>query len=186
MLTRSIRIARIVLIGLIPLMFATPQIVVADERPESGAGDLTDGGTGDVGINAFVTPPTGYVAAYFFTGARTNASIIATSVHCSNLLGATTGIIVEFYNYSGIRVGFRSYNLVQYQTQTVSASSTGLTALYVEDFPATLSVDLDQGIVRVLKKGTGRIVCSAQVLDAVNLPPAFVLPLTHFGPTGLH
>ena len=177
------RIAQIVLFAVIASMLAaTPMPAIADEQRESG---LTPG-TGDAGTDAFVVPPTGYVVIYFFPGARTITNTIATSVHCSNLLGATTGVIVEFYDFNGVRVGFSSYNLNQYGSVTTSANSTGSTTLYFDDKPVALTSELDQGLVRVLKKGTGRIVCTAQVLDAINLPPVFVLPLTHFGATGLH
>ena len=187
MLTRSSRIARIALIGFIALALAvdTSLPAVAGDRAETEGG-LTDGGASDVGTSGFVVPPTGFVVIYFFTGARTTATV-ATTVHCTNIGGVTTQVRVEFYDLAGTLRGIgTNASVAQYQTTTISGSTTGSTAFYNEDVFAPLTFPLDQGVLRVLKKGTGKIICIAQVLDALNSPPSFVISLPHFGPTGLH
>jgi hypothetical protein len=185
MLTRDRRIARILLVGLIACMFAvTPMPAIADER---GAEGLSDGGASDVESNAFATPPTGYTVTYFFPGATANlTNTIATSVHCTNITTISTPIRVEFYSFAGGLLGTGIFTIAAHRSATVSGSGSGLTALYFEDVNVALSGPLNQGAVRVLKKGTGKIICTAQVLDAVSSPPAFVVPLPSFGPTGLH
>jgi hypothetical protein len=184
MLTRD-RIARTVLVGLIAFTFAVaPMPAIADER---GAEGLSDGGTGEVESNAFATPPTGYTVTYFFPGATANlANTIATSVHCTNITTISTPIRVEFYSFAGGLLGAGSFTISAHRSATVSGSGSGLTALYFEDVNVSLSGPLNQGVVRVLKKGTGRIICTAQVLDAVSSPPAFIVQLPSYGPTGLH
>ena len=180
------RIARIALIGLMAftLVVGSSLQAAADERPAEG---LTDGDAGDTGTSAFVVPPTGYVVTFFFPGATTVFGSVATSVHCTNISTVTTPTRVEFYNFAGALVGVGNLNLLAYRTATLTAGQPfGSTSLYVDDVNVPLSSPLNQGVVRVLKKGTGRIICTAQVLDAVNVPPAFVTPLPHFGPTGLH
>ena len=179
MLTRSSRIARIALVGFTALALAvvTSLPAIAEDRAE------TEGGFG----SDFVVPPTGFVVIYFFTGARNIGSTVATTVHCTNLGGPVTQVRAEFYDFAGILRGVGTDTTVaQNQTTTISASTSGFTAFYNEDVAVVLSSVIDQGVVRVLKKGTGKIICTAQVLDAVNAPPSFVITLPHFGPTGLH
>jgi hypothetical protein len=185
MLIRSSRIARIALIGLIALALAVDTSLPAiadDDRGDEAEIDSPS----DVGTLAFVTPPTGFAVIYFFTGARTT-STVATTVHCTNIGGPTTQVRVEFYDFAGILRGVGTDSVVaQYQTTTISGNPTGSTAFYNEDVFAPLSGPLDQGVVRVLKKGTGEIICIAQVLDAFNSPPSFVISLPHFLPGGAH
>lgn len=184
MLTRSSRLAPTALIGLIALIFAViPVPAIADERPEGG---LSEGDAGDVGTSAYVAPPTGYVVTYFFTGATTLGNTVATSVHCSNISATLTPVRVEFYDFSGALRGVGNLNMGGYRTGTFSASSTGSTNFYFDDVNVVLPAALNQGVVRVLKKGTGKIICTAQVLDAIGGTPSFVITLPHFGPTGLH
>ena len=187
MLTRESRIARIVLVGLIALMLtvSTSLQAIADDRAEGGG--LSDGDVSDVATNTFVVPPTGYVVTYFFPGARTNSEgTVATSVLCSNISATITPLRVEFYDFLGVLKGVGNFSMAGYRTATITGSSTGATAFYFEDVSVALSNVLNQGVVRVLKKGTGRIICTATVLDAANFPPSFVITLPHFGPTGLH
>jgi hypothetical protein len=185
MLTRSSRIERAALIGLIAFMFAvTPVPAIADDRVEGGG--LSDGDAGDAGTSAYVVPPTGYVVTYFFTGATTSANTVATSVHCSNITVTVTPVRVEFYDFAGALKGVGSLSMGGYRTATFSASSVGSTAFYFDDVNVPLTLPLNQGVVRVLKKGTGKIICTAQVLDAIGSTPSFVITLPHFGPTGLH
>jgi hypothetical protein len=182
---RDSRIARIVVVGLVAFMFAvTPMPAIADER---GAEGLSDGGASEVESNAFAIPPTGYTVAYFFPGATANvANTIATSVHCTNITTTSTPIRVEFYSFAGGLLGTGIFTISAHRSATVSGSGSGLTALYFEDVNVPLVGSLNQGVVRVLKKGTGKIICTAQVLDAVSSPPAFVVQLPSYGPTGLH
>ena len=164
---------------LIALMVAVvPMQIAAQDR---FASDLSEG-QDEVGTSAFLAPPTGYTVIYHWIGVRSSAAI-ATAVHCTNLLGASTPFIVEFYDWDGVRKGFASTILSQHRTMTIATRDT---AFFDEDFLVAPSNDLNQGVVRVLKKGTGRVVCMTQVLDALANPPTFVTTLPHFGPTGLH
>jgi hypothetical protein len=183
-LIRSRRIARIALIGFAALALAvdTPLPAIAGDRGDEAEIDSSS----DFATEAFVAPPTGFVVIYLFTGARTTATV-ATTVHCTNIGGPTTQVRVEFYDFAGVLRGVGTDTVVaQYQTTTISGSPTGSTAFYNEDVFAPLSATLDQGVVRVLKKGSGKIVCIAQVLDAANSPPSFVISLPHFLPSGAH
>ena len=185
MLTRESRIARIVLVGLIALMLtvSTSLQAIADDRTEGGG--LSDGDGGDVATNTFVVPPTGYVVTYFFPGARTNSDgTVATTVLCSNISATVTPLRVEFYDFLGVLRGVGNFSMAGYRTATITGGSA--TVFYFEDVSVALSGILNQGVVRVLKKGTGRIICTATVLDAANFPPSFAITLPHFGPTGLH
>lgn len=188
MLTRSSRIARIALVGFTALALAvdTSLPAIAGDRAETEGGFTEEGFAGDFATSAFVVPPTGFAVIYFFTGARTT-STVATTVHCTNIGGPVTQVRVEFYDFAGVLRGVGTdASVAQHQTTTISGNTTGSTAFYNEDVFAPLSAVLDQGVVRVLKKGTGKMICVAQVLDAFNSPPSFVISLPHFGPTGLH
>ena len=168
-----------ILLGLIALMLVAGPAVAQETRTP---GELTDGDA-DVGTSAFVTPPTGYTVIYHFTGARTSTNI-GSSVHCSNLLGAATPVRVEVYGYTGLLLGVGGFTVPQYNTTTFSIGPQS-GGLYAVDIAITTSDSVNQGIIRILKKGTGRIICAAQIYET-SVPPAFILPLVQYGPTGLH
>jgi hypothetical protein len=180
------RIVRIVQIGFVALMATvSPSLqAIADDRVE-GAG-LAASDAGGVGTFDFVAPPTAYRVVYFFTGATTQGSAVATSVHCTSLGSVVTPVRVEFYDFAGTLRGVGNLNLGPFRTATFTASQTGLTAFYFDDVNVPLPVSLNQGVVRVLRVGSVKIICTAQVLDAVGATPSFVVSLPHFGPSGVH
>ena len=171
-----------VLLGLIALMLAAGSAVAQESRVGRTPG-FTEG-DGDVATSAFAPIPTGYSVIYFFTGARTS-STISSSVHCSNLLGVSTTVRVEAYGFEGFLEGFSATTIPQYNTRTYSIGAP-TPPIFVPDEIISPVTPLNQGIIRVLKKGTGRIICAAQIHDSIGNPPTFALPLVQYGPTGLH
>ena len=169
-----------VLLGIVALMLAAGPAVAQETREQTPG--LTEGDS-DVGTSAFSPIPTGYTVIYFFTGARTVFQSISSSVHCSNLLGVSTTVRVEVYTFDGFPAGAVAVQVPQYNTRSITIGSAA--PVFAYDSSITPTAPLNQGIIRVLKKGTGRIICAAQVHD-MGSPPSFVLPLVHWGPTGLH
>jgi len=172
-----------ILLGLVALMLAAGSAVAQETRIDQTPG-LTEG-DGDVATSAFAPIPTGYSVIYFFTGARTTSALaqVSSSVHCSNLLGVSTTVRVEVYGFDGFLLGFSAVTIPQYNTRTYSIGTQA--PIFTWDAVITPTSPVNQGIIRVLKKGTGRIICAAQIHDTGN-PPAFALPLVQYGPTGLH
>jgi hypothetical protein len=131
--------------------------------------------------------PAGFSVVYLFPGARTIGTTVATSVHCTNIHNTSAvDVRVEFYDFNGVLVGANTGAVGASVTRTVSASDSGATVFYDEDAFVVVTSPINQGVVRVLKKGTPKVICTAQVLDAASSPPSFAIPLPHFLSTGAH
>lgn len=130
----------------------------------------------------FLTPPAGFKVVYLFTGARAGGGI-ATSVHCTNVdPSKSVSIRVEFYAKTGGWVGFCTRaDVTPAETKTFSTSNT----IYTDDCSMG-SLSMNQGSVRVLTDETIKVICTAQVLDAINFPPSFIVPLPDFDKSGRH
>ena len=177
MSTARSRIARIALVG-----FAALTLAVGISMPAS-AGDR--GGAPDP--NEFGALPAGFKVIFFFPGATSVGSTVATSVHCTNIHATlSVDVRVEFYDFNSTLVGANTGTIAASNTRTVSASDTGATAFYADDAFVVVTSAINQGVVRVLQKGTPKVICTAQVLDAANSPPSFAIPLPHFLSSGAH
>ena len=97
----------------------------------------------------------------------------ATSVHCTNIGSTDTQVEVQVFQYNGTDVFTGTVTMPPNRTFTFSTQNT---AIYFEDIvlggvPGTDAIY--QGSGRVLSSNPG-VICTAQVLDPLNVPPVFV------------
>ena len=130
-------------------------------------------------------PPPGFRVIALFTGVRATDTV-AVAVHCSNLDKTKTAEVkVEFINFDGTMEGEDSFFIAPGFTSTFTANTdSGDAEFYSEDSKTVLAFALNQGSIRVLSKGTGKVFCSAQVLDAIGDPPSFIQDLPVFSNLG--
>ena len=134
----------------------------------------------------FDKPPAGFKVIALFTGVRTTTTVVA-AVHCTNLDKTKTAEVdVEFFDFGGPLRGTSSFDMMPGRTTTYTANSNnGSQSFFLAQSPIDLTDDLNQGAIRVLSKGTGKVFCSANVLDDSD-PPAFIYDLPPFNPRGKH
>lgn len=129
--------------------------------------------------------PEGVLALrYVFVGARTNdlnSPFFATSVHCSNMDSTTVDIEARFIDWDSVPVGASTLILQAGTTGTWSAVNT---LLYEEDTIVVLSNELNQGMVQIWSDSS-EIFCTAQVLEADQPLPDFLVELPAFRPDGV-
>ena len=126
-------------------------------------------------------PPAGYSVLYMFSGARDNqpSNAYATVIHCTNYGQTTASVRVELFDYDGDQFGLTG-SILKNRTRTFATRNT---AMYEEDYIFTLTDDLNQGSGRILSDKTS-LICTAQVVDAVNSPPHFVARLPLYNAAG--
>ena len=114
--------------------------------------------------------------SYIFFGARTSGSVAKTAVHCSAISLESVTFEVLFLDHSGTPVGLEEVTMGPGRvTRTVVGhldQAPGGVQLYHDEVLAPLTSDLDQGQVQV-RASHPNLVCSAVVLDATFVPPAF-------------
>lgn len=136
------------------------------------------------GQHAPADVPPGFSAIYVFSGARDDSGSggtkSGTSVHCTNLGGATVNVYVELADYDYTPVYTGTFSLAPNNTVTISSRST---AVYDEDITLdTTADDIDQGFGRISIDSNQPVICTAQVLDPTNNPPNFIVNLDMFTP----
>jgi len=146
----------------------------------SGTGRLSETGAADL------LATNGLSVLYRFSGvaddgAQGSASRkIATSVHCTNIDNLNTAQVeVQVFDFSGTEVYTATMSLSPNRTKTASTQGT---AVYFEDallggLPGTGTIN--QGSGRILSSNTN-VICTAQVLDPLNVPPVFMSALEMF------
>jgi hypothetical protein len=128
-------------------------------------------------------PPAGFQTRYLFTGVSDDGSQgapgrkDATVATCSNHGGSQTTVLVEVFNYNGTAYS-ASLPMDAGETGTFSTQDTGV---YISDMllggsPGT--TEINQGSGRISFNGPSTIICTVQVLDALNNPPTFAHNLT--------
>ena len=134
----------------------------------------------------FDKPPSGFKVIVLFTGVRTRPDVVA-AVHCTNLDKTKTAEVdVEFFDFIGSLKGTASFDILPGRTATFTANSDfGTTSFFAIDSAIDLIDDLNQGAIRVLSKGTGKVICSANVLDDA-ITPSFIHDLPPFNKAGRH
>jgi hypothetical protein len=103
----------------------------------------------------------------------------ATSIHCTNISLESIQTEVQVYQWSGTDVYTGTVNMPPNRTFTFSTQNT---TIYFDDVLLGGSPGADaifQGSGRVLTSQPG-VICTAQVLDPLNYPPAFVSALELF------
>ena len=121
----------------------------------------------------------GQVVLYQATGVRDGANI-ATVVHCTNVgTEPVSGAFQTRELSGGIDCTTQSISVSPNRTVTFATRST---AFYFEDRTCATAPFLEQGSVYVLisEGGAGRLICTAQVLDAANAVPSFITTLDVF------
>ena len=168
------------------LLLLLPVVVLTLAANAQGPGDPREGegGTGRGGHGLSDPPPPGFTVLYMFTGARdtqaggTNSA--ATSVHCTNAGAANVQVRVEISDFDNAPTISGTLTIPPNGTRTYSSQATNL---YAEDFTMSTTDNIDQGSGRILaNSSSARIICTAQVLDPVGNPPAYVVNLDLFRP----
>lgn len=108
----------------------------------------------------------------------------ATAVHCTNLSATNNQVEVQVYQYDGVSVFTGTASIPPNRTYTFTTQAT---TVYFDDvtlggFPGTAAIY--QGSGRILAQ-SGELICTAQVLDPLNLPPTFVTQLTLYYADGV-
>ena len=144
------------------------------ERDGPGAQGIGGAGLAD-------PPPPGYSVLYMFSGVRDAdpGTTYATVIHCTNYGQTAANVTVQLFDYDGDQFGVTK-SIPKNYTRTFTTRDT---LIYQEDYFFTLTDDLDQGSGRVLSDKTS-VICTAQVVDAVHSPPAFVVRLPLYNANG--
>lgn len=135
----------------------------------------------DSGVNGDSRVPEGTLAIlYQATGVR-DATGVATAVHCTNTGASSLSVVFEAREFNGT-VDCTTDPLTVAANRTVTFSTRD-TEFYFEDRICSTAPLSEQGSVYVLvdSSGDGRLVCTAQVLDAANPIPSFITNLNLFG-----
>ena len=112
---------------------------------------------------------------YRFSGVRDgNAGpwAIATAVFCSNPTASPVTIRLRMFGLSGIKYADVFYTVEPFYTHTAVSRS-------IATYPLNLNLNISaisQGMGEIRVSNT-RVLCTAQVIDALGAPPAFVSSL---------
>jgi hypothetical protein len=128
-----------------------------------------------------VLPSTGEQSKLVFaiTGVISrSAATLETVFHCTNLDSKPVEIAVEVFDLGGTRVNDASTGVgaAVHQPGVTLTYVTRDTAAYAEDVFLGISVPINQGSARIVATSS-KIICTAQVLDEVNNPPASITAL---------
>jgi hypothetical protein len=118
-----------------------------------------------------------------FTGVANHSNpisrTIATSIHCSNFGSSDAQAQLQIFSLNGGLADSVAFPIPSNRTRTVSSQDT---KIYREDTFLNNAI-IEQGSGRVLAdKST--LICTAQLLDPVNNPPAFMVKLPLFDSFG--
>jgi hypothetical protein len=180
---RSLKKTISLILFLLILVLALGMAAYAQEPPASEEPSSEE--TGEIGAFGLADPPpAGFSVLYMFTGAANDTAAtgtnrqIATSVHCTNFGSTSIQATLEIFPQSGGTLASNTLTISSNETETWS---TQFTAVYRE---TTLGTGiLEQGSGRVLATSS-QLICTAQVLDPLTDPPAFMTKLTLFDSAG--
>ena len=169
-------VVSLALVVVLLFMIALGMAAYAQEPPASEE-------PGEIGAFGLANPPpAGFSVLYMFTGAANDTAAtgtnrqIATSVHCTNFGSTSIQATLEIFPQSGGTLNSNTLTISSNETETWS---TQFTAVYRE---TTLGTGiLEQGSGRVLATSP-QLICTAQVLDPLTDPPAFISELDMFKP----
>ncbi|MCB9079513.1 MAG: hypothetical protein H6631_18070 [Anaerolineaceae bacterium] len=156
------------------LTFMLPIMVKAQE-PISGAD-----GEGTIGELGLADPPSaGLTVQYMFTGVANHPTAatrqIATSVHCTNFGSGAVQAEIQFFSVGAVIPSSQAATIASNQTWTFSTQNT---AVFREDSILNTGI-LEQGSGRILADDP-QLICTAQILDPIGNPPAFMARLPLF------
>ncbi|MCB0166507.1 MAG: hypothetical protein KDI79_19925 [Anaerolineae bacterium] len=156
------------------LSFLLPIIANAQE-PLSGAD-----GEGLIGELGLADPPSaGLTVQYMFTGAANHPTAatrqIATTVHCTNFGSTDIQAEIQFFSVGAVVPYTQTATIVTNRTWTFSTQNT---AVFREDTIMNTGI-LEQGSGRILADDP-QLICTAQLLDPIGNPPAFMARLPLF------
>jgi hypothetical protein len=128
--------------------------------------------------------PTGLGLLYTFSGVTDDGQQgsvnrkEATVLHCTNLASAVTTIELRLFNYDGTQVALATLDAPVNYSFTFSTQQT---TIFFDD------IVLGAGGTPAINQGSGQVwtdradvICTAQVLDPLGYPPAFVSALELF------
>jgi len=125
---------------------------------------------------AAASRPLGILTSLYRASGAVNRLNAGTAVHCTNLGGIAASLSVEFVDFDGTEVCFLSFSVPANGTATFT---TRAVALYFSDDTCDPVPSLEQGSLTVFAapEGSTNVVCTAQVVDAVNAVPTFITTL---------
>jgi hypothetical protein len=115
---------------------------------------------------------------YVGSGVANNGSVVATTLHCSNVSGVSAGIRFLFLGPSGVVEGTHAASLSHGQTYTLSTQDV---PIFVENFVFDFIV-LNEGVVNI-ESTNSAVFCTGKVVDpSVFGAIGFALPLVRVNP----
>ena len=160
------------LLLLITLLLA---LVANAQEPISGAD-----GEGVISTLGLADPPSaGLSVQYIFTGVANHPTAatrqIATSIHCTNFGSTAIQTEIQFFSVGAVVPYTQTATIVVNRTWTFSTQNT---AIFREDSILNTGI-LEQGSGRILANNA-ELICTAQLVDPIGNPPAFMARLPLF------
>jgi len=116
---------------------------------------------------------------YVGAGAASNGSVIATTLHCSNVSGVSANVRFLFLGPSGTVQGDHTASIGHGFTYTISTQEV---PVFVENFVFAPELVLNEGVVNV-ESTNSAVFCTAKVVDpSVFGAIGFTLPLVRVNP----